>query len=150
MTNAKPGDSSSAKCITVTYTGSLSSAVKLYRSSFTGGSGNLDTQVDLAVTKGTGGAFADCSGFTPAATGSNVYSGKLSDFPATSGGGLALTNTVRLQRLGAERRRDLQGSGLAALRHRRQLPEHRHGHPLVHLGVHEQLAQPEPDRHRMR
>ena len=94
VTNAKPGDSSAAKCITVTYTGSLGSTVKLYRSAFTGGSGNLDSQVDLVVTKGTGGSFADCSGFTPAASGSNVYTGKLSDFPATYAGGLSLTNTA--------------------------------------------------------
>ncbi len=92
VTNAKPGDASPAKCITVTYGGSLGASVKLYRSAFTAGTG-LDTQLDLTVTKGTGGAFADCSGFTPAATGSAVYSAKLSAFPTTFAGGLALTNT---------------------------------------------------------
>ena len=50
---AKPGDSSTPKCMKVTYTGSLASTVKLYRSAFTGGTG-LDQYVTLTITKGPG------------------------------------------------------------------------------------------------
>src|SRR4051795_834935 len=48
----KPGQFAE-RCIKVTYTGSLASTVKLYRSAFSSGSG-LDQYIDLAVTKGTG------------------------------------------------------------------------------------------------
>jgi hypothetical protein len=35
----------------------------------------------MVVTQGTGGGFGSCSGFTPLATGSSVYSGTLAAFP---------------------------------------------------------------------
>ncbi len=72
---AKPGDSSAPKCMNVTYTGSLGSTVKLYRSAFTGGSG-LDQYVTLTITKGPGGSATDCSDFPTTGT-SVVYSGTL-------------------------------------------------------------------------
>jgi predicted ribosomally synthesized peptide with SipW-like signal peptide len=57
MTNARPGDTVS-KCITVTYTGTLTANVRLYGAA-TAGNG-LDSYLDLQVTRGT------FSGATPA------------------------------------------------------------------------------------
>jgi Camelysin metallo-endopeptidase len=82
----KPGQFAE-KCIKVTYSGSLASTVKLYRSAFTGGSG-LDPYIDVAITKGTGDSF-DCSDFSGS---TSVYSGTLAAFPSAYGGGLSLTN----------------------------------------------------------
>jgi predicted ribosomally synthesized peptide with SipW-like signal peptide len=91
VTGAKPGDSSTASCIKVTYTGSLGATVKLYRSAFTSGTG-LDPYVNLALTKGTGNA-TDCSDFTPAGSGSSVYSGTLSALGTSYSSGSAVTLT---------------------------------------------------------
>lgn len=60
VSGMKPGDTST-KCIVVSYTGSLTSTLKLYGSN--GGTG-LGTYIDLDVFKGSGGSFADCTGFT--------------------------------------------------------------------------------------
>src|SRR5207302_11411967 len=59
VTNGSPSTATS-KCIKVTYTGSLPTTVKLYRSAFTGGAngaGGLsgDHYVNVKVTSGTGG-----------------------------------------------------------------------------------------------
>jgi hypothetical protein len=62
-------------CIRVDYTGSLASNVRLYGSS----SGSLGQYLDVTIDVGTGGSFGNCSGFT----GSNIYTGTLSDFAAT-------------------------------------------------------------------
>jgi hypothetical protein len=86
VTNAEPG-AYEERCIKVTYAGSLTSTVTLYRSAFTGGSG-LDDFVDVAVTKGTGDQ-ANCSDFSGS---TSVYSGELDAFPASYGSGLSLTN----------------------------------------------------------
>jgi hypothetical protein len=86
VSNAGGGDFGE-RCIKVTYSGSLSSTLKLYRSGFTGGSG-LDEYVDLAITKGTGDE-ADCSDFSG---GTSVYSGELQDVPSSYGSGVSLTN----------------------------------------------------------
>ena len=71
------------KCITVTYTGSLPSTVKLYTTD--GPLGSLAQYVNVTITPGsfTGGppAFPSCTGFT--ASGSAVYSGTLSNFQST-------------------------------------------------------------------
>jgi hypothetical protein len=76
-------------CITVTYTGSLASAVRLYGTTSTGGTG-LDAYLDLKVTRGsfTGAApaFDACTGFAPDAAdyGSGagvVYDGTLLGYP---------------------------------------------------------------------
>jgi hypothetical protein len=72
--NLKPGDTE-AKCITVTYSGSLDASVKLYAG--VAGSG-LAQYLDLTVEQGTGGGFGDCTGFTPDA--SPKYTGTLSGF----------------------------------------------------------------------
>ena len=73
-TNLKPG-STASKCIAVTSTGSLASAVKLYSSSYTT-SKDLGANITLNITQGTGGGFGSCTGYT-ALTGSagSVYSG---------------------------------------------------------------------------
>ncbi len=89
VSNAKPGDTSPDHCIKITYTGSLPATVKVYRSSFTGGTTpNLSTYVTLNVTKGTGNA-EDCSDFSGT---TSVYSGLLSAFATDYNSGLALTN----------------------------------------------------------
>jgi predicted ribosomally synthesized peptide with SipW-like signal peptide len=86
VSNAKPG-AYEERCVKVTYSGSLTSTVTLYRSGFTGGTG-LDDYVDLAVTKGTGDQ-GDCSDFSGS---TSVYAGELDAFPSTYGSGLSLTN----------------------------------------------------------
>ena len=59
---------------------------------FTGGNG-LDSYVDLSVIKGTGNNF-NCSDFTPAGSGSQVYgpAATLNAFPTTWAGATNLTN----------------------------------------------------------
>jgi hypothetical protein len=63
-------------CIRVDYTGSLASNVRLYGAS----TGSLGQYLDVTIDVGTGGSFDDCTGFT---SGSNLYTGTLSDFAAT-------------------------------------------------------------------
>lgn len=79
--NAKPGQADTPSCITVTYTGSLASSVRLYGT--TTSADNLDQYLDLVVTRGSGATGAstwdDCTGFTADAVGV-VYSGTLKDF----------------------------------------------------------------------
>ena len=88
VTGAKPGTTSTPRCIKVTYSGSLPVNVKLYRSVFTSGTG-LDTEVDLTVTKGTGTA-EDCSDFTGT---TSVYTGKLGSLGTSfASGSVSLTN----------------------------------------------------------
>src|SRR3989440_3992284 len=93
VSNAKPGDSATS-CITVTYTGNLAANVKLYTTSTIG---SLGSHLTLTVTQGTGSvAFgSSCTNFTPDGSGSQIYSGTLSNFATTYAGygsGLALTN----------------------------------------------------------
>jgi hypothetical protein len=73
VTGLKPG-STGSNCITVTYTGSVASAVKLYATGYTG---TLGTYLTLSVDQGTGGSFGSCAGFT---AGSNIYTGTLAGF----------------------------------------------------------------------
>ena len=80
--NLKPG-STGTRCIVVSSTGSLPSSVKLY------GTGAATTKalasdINLTVTQGTGGSFGSCTGYTPLATGSSVYSGTLAGFGSTA------------------------------------------------------------------
>lgn len=76
VTNQKPADALQ-KCITVTYTGSLPSTVKLYTTSSIG---SLGQYLDLTIEKGsfTSGtpAFPACTNFS----GSTIYSGTLGAF----------------------------------------------------------------------
>jgi hypothetical protein len=69
--------STGTNCITVTYSGNVSTAVKLYVSA---SSGSLAPYVDLVVTEGSGGSFGSCTGFS----GTQIYSGTLSAFAAAS------------------------------------------------------------------
>jgi Tfp pilus assembly protein PilW len=81
-TALKPG-STGTKCITVTSSGSLASLVKLYGVGSTTTNG-LSSFITLTVTQGTGGNFGSCTGFTPLATGSAVFSGTLAAFGTTA------------------------------------------------------------------
>jgi hypothetical protein len=76
-TNLKPG-STAAKCIAVTSTGSLASAVRLYGASYTT-TNALSSNITLAIDEGTGGTFAGgCAGFT----GTSIFSGTMATFSA--------------------------------------------------------------------
>jgi hypothetical protein len=76
-TGLKPG-STGTNCIAVTSTGSLPSTVKLYGTGLTTTKA-LAASINLTITQGTGGGFGSCTGFTPLATGSGVYSGTVND-----------------------------------------------------------------------
>jgi hypothetical protein len=84
LTAAKPG-SSVSRCIKTTYTGTLPATVRLRTSTTT--SGSLAPYVDVKITQGTSTSttFPDCAGFTPAATGSTLFTGTLAAFGATHG-----------------------------------------------------------------
>ncbi len=75
LTNMGPG-STTQRCIRVTYTGSLPSTVKIYRSN-TVTNGNA---FNLQIERGSGlsGAYPSCTGFTSAAT---LYTGTLGGLP---------------------------------------------------------------------
>jgi hypothetical protein len=76
-TAMKPGDTST-HCIVVTYSGTLAAqAVELYAT--VGGTG-LASDLNAVVAVGTGGSFADCTGFTATST---LYTGTLADFGTT-------------------------------------------------------------------
>jgi predicted ribosomally synthesized peptide with SipW-like signal peptide len=86
LSNAAAGGSDTG-CITVSYTGSLASTVRLYGA--TGGTG-LDEYLDLEITRGSfasAPAFDSCTGFTADATdyigagAGVVYSGTLQGYP---------------------------------------------------------------------
>jgi hypothetical protein len=64
-------------CIRVSYTGSLAANVRMYGAA----SGSLAQYLDVTVEVGTGGTFADCTGFS--ASGGPLYSGTLSNFAST-------------------------------------------------------------------
>jgi hypothetical protein len=80
-TGLKPG-STGTKCIAVTSTGSLASAVKLYGTN-PSTTKSLSSYINLTITQGTGGGFGSCTGFTALTTGSSVFSGKLDTFGST-------------------------------------------------------------------
>ena len=90
VSDRKPGDSVS-KCIRVTYTGSLASTVKLYRSAFTGGTG-LDPYVTILVERADSGTvtdYATCAGFD--ATPTTEYNGTLAAIGTSFTDGAAVT-----------------------------------------------------------
>ena len=82
--NLKPG-STGTKCIAVTSSGSLASAVKLYGTG-AASTNALSSSINLTVTQGSGGGFGSCTGYTPLASGSSVYSGTLAAFASTATG----------------------------------------------------------------
>ncbi len=73
--------STGSKCIKVTYTGNVTSAVKLYVAS---SSGSLATYLDVVVQEGSGvgnvGDFSSCGAFS----GTTVYSGTLAGMASTT------------------------------------------------------------------
>jgi hypothetical protein len=75
-TNLKPGATGS-KCIQVTSTGSLASAVKLYGTSYTQ-TNSVGGQITLTIDEGTGATFGGtgCTGFT----GTQIFTGTLDSF----------------------------------------------------------------------
>jgi hypothetical protein len=83
VTGMKPGDTGS-KCITVTGGGSLPGDVKLYGTGYTttkpGTVDALAASIDLTITKGTGGSFGSCTGFTPSGATGDVHNGTLAAF----------------------------------------------------------------------
>ncbi|GAA3347031.1 hypothetical protein GCM10020358_60280 [Amorphoplanes nipponensis] len=76
-TDLRPG-STGEKCITVTYSGSLSASVRMYGSAV---SGALAPYVDLVIEEGTGGGSGSCAGFTPSGT---AFTGTLAAFGSTA------------------------------------------------------------------
>jgi hypothetical protein len=96
LANATPG-SSDTGCIRVTYTGSLSSSVRLYGTV----TGTLAPHLILTITRGTDWApsFDSCTNFTPDAAdhiGAGpgvVWTGLLSTFPSTWAGGVVDPST---------------------------------------------------------
>ena len=94
VSNMAPGDSA-VRCIAVQYDGSIVPAdVVLYIGSGDLTGSGLATYLDMTVELGSGGGFADCTGFS----GSTSYSGTLSgfasahsDFGSGAGGWTAVT-----------------------------------------------------------
>jgi len=83
VTGLLPGDSG-AKCIEVTYSGTLAATVKLFATGYTT-TNALGPWLNLTIEEGSGSSFAgsgpsSCPGFTPSAT---IYDGTLADFAAT-------------------------------------------------------------------
>lgn len=86
LSAAKPGDSAT-RCILVTYSGTLSSGVRIYGTP----AGALATYLTLTITRGTDAApaFAGCGSFTADATNyvgggpGVVWTGPLSSFPTS-------------------------------------------------------------------
>lgn len=90
LSSATPG-SSDTSCIKVTYTGTLSSTVRLFGTV----TGSLAPYLTLTVTRGTSSSgFDSCAGFTADATNyvgagaGVVYSGLLSAFPSSYAAGI--------------------------------------------------------------
>jgi predicted ribosomally synthesized peptide with SipW-like signal peptide len=85
VTNQKPGDST-AKCIRVTYSGSLTaSAVKLYASAGITGTGQYNLQVERGSGLTTLNGTMSCAGFSSTST---AYNGDLAAFGSTYAGGV--------------------------------------------------------------
>jgi hypothetical protein len=82
--NLKPAATGS-KCIAVTSSGSLASAVKIYGTNYASSNG-LGADLNLTITQGTGGGFGSCTGFTPLGSGATVYTGTLAGFGSSATG----------------------------------------------------------------
>ncbi|WNY33608.1 S24/S26 family peptidase [Curtobacterium flaccumfaciens] len=99
---------------------------------------DLAANVNLTVEQGTGGGFGSCSGFTPAATGSSLYSGTVAGFGAASTNyatGVGSWTPDRHRVRDARLPRHLHG-----LEHRAEHRAGRHRSPRLHLGGPEQLS----------
>jgi hypothetical protein len=76
-----PGAAGS-RCITVTYTGSLATNVRLYVAASTDPSA-VAQYLDLIIQEGTGGGFGSCAGFSASAS---IYTGTLAAFASAASG----------------------------------------------------------------
>jgi len=81
-TNLQPG-STDTKCIVVTSSGSLPSAVKLYGTSPASSSSDVASYLDLTVEEGLGGTKDNCTGFSPGGGAGQTYTGTLATFVST-------------------------------------------------------------------
>lgn len=79
-TGLKPG-STDTKCIAVTSTGSLPSAVKLYGTT-PSTTKDLAKYLNLTIKQGTGGSFGSCDGFT--ASGAAIFNDTLDKFGSSA------------------------------------------------------------------
>jgi hypothetical protein len=70
-----PGNTGTS-CVTVTYTGNVNAAVRLYVPSLTG---SLGTYLDTVITEGTGASDAACTGFVSSGV---LFTGTLAAFTA--------------------------------------------------------------------
>lgn len=118
MSGMAPG-ATATKCINVTYTGSLTSDVKLYGLvSSPGLAPYLDTTIDIG-TGATGGATFDCTGFTG---GTNLHTGTLAAFGTArtnfgngAGGWVGATNpSTRSYRITTTLQNNNAAQGLSA------------------------------------
>lgn len=83
-TALKPG-STGTKCIQVSSTSTVESTLKLYTSAVTT-TNALSSNLNLTIEQGSGATFASCTGFTPAATGANVFTGTLASLGTSATG----------------------------------------------------------------
>jgi hypothetical protein len=69
VTNVTPGDTGQ-KCIVVTASSSVAGVVKAYVQNLSPSAQGLEDHITLTIEQGTGGSFADCTGFVvdPAVT----------------------------------------------------------------------------------
>ncbi len=97
LTNLKPGEpgAAGAKCIKVSYSGSLPASVRLYGAT---ASGTLGQYLNVKVTRGTmaSSSFPSCTGFVTDVTeyiagqgAGVVYNSTLTSFPSTYDAGIA-------------------------------------------------------------
>ncbi len=77
-TGISPGATGS-RCLTVSYTGTLPTTVKLYVPSSSDPL-SVAQYLDLTIQEGTGGGFGSCASFTPSST---LYSGTLATLATT-------------------------------------------------------------------
>ncbi|MCE0539532.1 hypothetical protein LWF15_28935 [Kineosporia rhizophila] len=120
VSGLRPGDSGS-RCIALTYTGTVPAQVRMYVAPGDVSGTGLERYLTLTVTEGTdssGGSFASCSGFTPAAAG---YSARLNTLAGTASdwgsgiGSFAPTGSgqVRVYRIGYQLTAGAAAQGLS-------------------------------------
>jgi hypothetical protein len=78
LANAKPGDRTTG-CVTVTYNGTLPATVRMYASP----SGPLAPYLRVTVSRGSGGTYPNCTGFTADASPGVTFSGTLNSLPSS-------------------------------------------------------------------
>ncbi|HEX6351473.1 hypothetical protein [Actinophytocola sp.] len=66
ITNAVPGTTGS-RCIQISSTSPVASAVKLYTAAGTAPANNISAYVGIRIERGSGGTYDSCTNFTPAA-----------------------------------------------------------------------------------